>query len=199
MRAFVAAFFRAGEGTGAAGANRPDFPYSAGMSLSLSDLTRTTFVGGLGAAAEKHAGDEPVAISELLEARLVADMFTFAQQIHAATDTARRATDRLGGAEPGSLPDPEVSVAGLTQRIEATIEHLMAVDAAAIDAATDRAMKVDLGTGPMDFTGRSYALGFALPNFLFHVATAYDIMRHRGVRLGKVDYIVPFVGACHRG
>lgn len=174
------------------------------MSLPLSDLTRTTFVGGLGTlravlvAARKYAKGESIDVSELLDERLAPDMFTFVQQVQAASDTARRVTDRLSGAEPSSWPDPERTVEGLIERIDATIEHVKAADAATIDAAADREMSIDLGEGPMDFTGRSYVLGFALPNFLFHVTTGYDIMRQEGVRLGKRDYIAPFVAACDR-
>jgi len=171
------------------------------MSLTLSDVVRTTFVGGLGTlnsvleAAAKHGGGDPEAANALLEARLIDDMFTLAQQVQAATDTARRVTDRLAGRDASRREDPERSIDALRERIAQTIEHVRAGDAAAIDARTDQAMTIDLGGGPMEFTGRSYALGFAIPNFLFHVATAYDILRHRGVQLGKVDYVRPFVGA----
>lgn len=174
------------------------------MSLSLSDLTTTTFIGGLGTLralleqAESHATAESIDIAELLEARLAPDMFTLMQQIQAATDTARRVTDRLAGAEASSKPDPEATVAALIARVDETVSHVAAGDAAKIDANTDVEMSIDLGAGPMQFTGRSYALGFALPNFLFHVTTAYDILRARGLSLGKIAYVMPFMAACSR-
>jgi hypothetical protein len=169
------------------------------MSVALSDLTKATFLGGLGTlqsvidAAEKHADGD--AVADLLKARLVDDMFDFVQQVQAATDTARRVTDRLAEREPTGMPDPERTLEALRERIAQTIAHIQAADEAAIDTAVDRVMTIDLGAGPMKFTGRSYFLGFAMPNFLFHVTTAYDILRHRGVELGKVDFIRPFVGA----
>lgn len=171
------------------------------MTLSLSDVVRTTFLGGLGElgalldAAQALAGETSVDVAELLEARLADDMFTFAKQIQSATDTARRVTDRLAGTEASSRPDPEPTLAGLKARIDETIAHVRAADAAAVDASVDRAMKIDLGAGEMDFTGRSYALGFALPNFTFHVVTAYGILRHRGAPLGKVGFITPYMRA----
>lgn len=175
------------------------------MSSTLSDFMCATFTGGLGTlravleAAESHATANSLAIAELLESRLAPDMFSFAQQIQAATDTSRRVTDRLSGADASSLPDPEPSIAALTERVDATLARVAAADRAKIDATADRAMTIDLGAGPMPFTGRSYVLGFGVPNFLFHVATAYDILRQQGAPLGKVIYITPFVAACARG
>lgn len=174
------------------------------MSLTLSDYVCTTFVGGLATlqslldAAESHANAKSVAVTGLLEARLADDMFSFTQQVQTATDNARRVTDRLRGAEPSSMPDPQPSIAGLTQRVSETREHVLAADRAAIDATTERTMKVELGPGLMDFTGRSYVLGFGVPNFLFHVTTAYDILRQQGVKLDKATYIKPFMVACSR-
>lgn len=172
--------------------------------MTLSDFVCTSFLGGLGTlrtvleAAQKHAEAEAIPITELLEARLSPDMFTFTQQIQAATDTTRRITDRLSGLDASSMPDPEASVAALMERIDATIERVKSADTAKIDAMADVELSIDLGAGPMPFTGRSLALGFAVPNVLFHAATAYDIMRHRGVALGKVMYIMPFMAACGR-
>jgi hypothetical protein len=119
-------------------------------------------------------------------------MFTFTEQIQAATDTARRGTDRLADKEATSADDPAATIDGLSERVKATIEHVSACDRPAIDASLDRKFKVNMGV-ELDFTGRTYALGFALPNFLFHVTTAYDILRHKGVELGKREYIAPFL------
>ncbi|MGD8863458.1 MAG: DUF1993 domain-containing protein [Myxococcales bacterium] len=172
---------------------------------TLSDFTSTSFLGGLGTlralldAADKHAEGESIPVTDLLGARLRDDMFDFKQQVQAATDSARRITDRLSGAEASSRPDPEPTVAALLARIDETIEHVKSADASKIDENADVELSVDLGAGPMTFTGRSLALGFAVPNVLFHVTTAYDILRHRGVSLGKVMYVMPFMSACARG
>ncbi|MDH5670693.1 MAG: DUF1993 domain-containing protein [Myxococcales bacterium] len=172
--------------------------------MTLSDVLCTNMLGGLGTlrsvieAAQKHAEANSIPIEELLEGRLAPDMFTFGQQVQAATDTARRITDRLSGAEASSMPDPGTSASDLLERIDQTLEHIKAADTARIDATADAELKIDLGAGPMQFTGRSLVFGFAVPNVLFHVTTAYDILRHKGVPLGKVMYVTPFVFACNR-
>ena len=171
------------------------------MTIPFSDVVRSTFLGGLGelstllAEVEARAADGASDADALLNARLYDDMFTFAQQIQSATDTARRVTDRLAGGEPSSRPDPETTVAALKARIDETIAHVTAADAAALDASVERVMEVNLGQGPMSFTGRAYVLGFAIPNLLFHVTTAYGILRSQGSPLGKARYIVPFMQA----
>jgi hypothetical protein len=173
------------------------------MTLPLSDVLCTTFTGGLGTlrsvleAVDKHAAGDAAMVAQILQGRLAPDMFTFAQQVQAATDSARRVTDRLSGGEPSSMPDPESTIAALIERVGHSVERVAAADRAAIDATTDREMTIDLGVGPMKFTGRSYVLGFALPNFLFHVTTAYAILRHQGAPLGKALYVMPFGMACN--
>jgi len=166
--------------------------------MNLSDIVVPTFVGGLGTLATvleraaQHAEAEKLEVGSLLDARLYDDMFTFSQQIQAATDTARRVGQRLAGAEPGSKPDPERTFAALRARVSETLELVRGLDRAAIDERQDVSFTVNLGQ-EMTFTGRSYTLTFGVPNFLFHVAMAYALMRHRGVQLGKVDYIAPFM------
>jgi len=168
------------------------------MSLNLSDIVVPTFVGGLGTLrtvldrAAQHAEAEKLDVDSLLDARLYDDMFTFSQQIQAATDTARRVGQRLAGAEPSSMPDPERTFAALGERVGETLEQVRGLDKAAIDEREDVSFTVNLGM-ELTFTGRSYALTFGVPNFLFHVSMAYALMRHRGVQLGKVDYIAPFM------
>ena len=170
------------------------------MSLNLSDIVVPTFVGGLGTLqtvldhAAKYAEAEALEASALLDARLYGDMFSFTQQVQAATDTARRVTERLMNVEPSSQPDPQSSFEALGARVAQTLEQVQRADRAAIDARLDETFTVNLGQ-EMSFTGRSYALTFAVPNFLFHVSMAYGIMRHKGVALGKVDYIAPFMRA----
>ena len=170
------------------------------MSLNLSDIAVPTFLGGLGTLntvldrAAKHAKAEGMDAAALLDARLRDDMFTFAQQIQAATDTARRVTERLAGKEPSSQPDPEDSLESLVARVSETIALVKGTDRTVIDQRQDESFTVNLGQD-MTFTGRSYTLTFAVPNFLFHVTMAYGIMRHVGVELGKVDYIAPFMRA----
>jgi hypothetical protein len=168
------------------------------MSLNLSEIVVPTFVGGLGTLktvlerAAEHAEAKKLDVSSLLQARLYDDMYTFTQQIQAATDTARRVGQRLAGVEPSSMPDPEGTFAALGARVQETLALVREFDPAAIDERQDVSFMVNLGMD-LTFTGRSYALTFAVPNFLFHVSMAYGLMRHRGVQLGKVDYIAPFM------
>jgi len=170
------------------------------MSLSLSEVVVPALVGGMGTLqtvlrrASAHAEAGALDPEALLGARLRDDMFDFVQQVQAATDTARRGSARLAGVEPSSLPDPERSFDALLERVQRTIEAVKGVDRGAIDRRQEESFVVDLGQ-EMTFTGRSYALGFAVPNCLFHVSMAYGIMRQQGVALGKIEYIAPFMSA----
>lgn len=170
------------------------------MSLSIHEISAATFTGGLLTLrslldkAVAHAAANGVEVSALLGARLRPDMFDFTKQIYAATDVVRRGLDRLADVEVTSVADDETTVDELRARIDATLAGLKERDAAAIDASQDR--KFDVAFGPdltVPFTGRSFLLGYCVPNFLFHVTTAYDILRSQGVELGKVDYLRPFV------
>jgi hypothetical protein len=168
------------------------------MSIPLSDIVVPAFVGGLATLrtvldrAAKHADAEKLEVGALLQARLYGDMFTFTQQIQAATDTARRVTERLTGAEPTSKPDPDGSFDALVARVGETTETIQSADRAAIDERQEQSFTVNFGQ-EMTFTGHSYTLTFGVPNFLFHVSMAYAIMRHNGVELGKIDYLAPFI------
>lgn len=168
------------------------------MSLSLYDVTVPTLVGALttlkgilGKAAE-HAEANKIEPSALLHARLFPDMFSFTRQIQVATDLARRGVARLAGDEPESTEDKETTFAELIARVDATIEVVKAADKAPINGGENREFTLDLGQ-TVQFTGRSYVLTFLFPNVLFHATTAYNILRHNGVQLGKRDFIAPFI------
>jgi len=172
------------------------------MSISLSEVAVPTFTAGLNTLlaiidkASSHAQDKGLDPHDLLDARLCPDMFSFTRQIQAASDTARRGIDRVVGVEPASVADNESSFDELRTRVKNSLAHVGQVDRAAVDASEDRKFSVPLGKeAKLDCTGRSYLLGFALPNFLFHVTTAYDILRHHGVELGKRDFLTSFVEA----
>ncbi|GAB4568499.1 MAG: DUF1993 family protein [Haliangiales bacterium] len=168
------------------------------MSLSLYDITVPPLVSSLGSLkvvvdkGAAHVEAKELDPRALLDARLYPDMFPFLRQIQVVSDVSRRGLDRLAGKEPSSTPDDETSFAELGARITATIEHIKGADRAAIDAAEDREIKIDLGQ-PMTFTGRRYVQTFMMPNIMFHLTTAYNILRHNGVELGKRDYLTPFV------
>ncbi|MFN3199946.1 MAG: DUF1993 family protein [Bradymonadia bacterium] len=170
------------------------------MSVSIYDLTVPFFISGLSTLkgvlqkAESYATEGNIEPGVLLNARLFPDMFPLVRQVWACTDTARRGTQRVAGLEPSSVEDNETSFEELYARIDSTIATLKEIDVALFEEAETRAFTMNLGQ-EMHFTGRSFVLGFAQPNFLFHVATAYNILRHNGVQIGKRDFIAPFMMA----
>ncbi|MDB5510734.1 MAG: hypothetical protein JWR08_217 [Enterovirga sp.] len=116
-------------------------------------------------------------------------MLPLAGQVQRASDTAKRAAALLGGVPRLSLPDTERTFDDLQARIAATVAFIRSVPRQAIEGREDAEVTLRTGRGSFRFTGRSYALDFALPNFFFHVTTAYGILRHRGVPLEKPDYL----------
>ena len=165
------------------------------MAISLYDVTVPVFLRGLGtlsAVLEKgraHADAEEIPEVELVNARLAPDMLTLAGQVQRASDTAKFACVRIGGVENLRFADEEASFAELQDRLARTRDFLEAVPRAAIDEKAGGTISASIGRHPVTIGAVDYALQFALPNFYFHLATAYDILRHRGVALGKMDYI----------
>jgi len=128
--------------------------------------------------------------SAVLNARLFPDMFPLARQVRAATDHAVNATARLAGVEPPASGNTEASFAELKQRVEKAIAFIKDFNAAQIDGSEEKAIKITFPSGATrDFTGQSLLLNNSLPNFYFHCTTAYDILRHCGVELGKRDFM----------
>jgi hypothetical protein len=121
--------------------------------------------------------------------RLIADMFPLSRQVQIACDTAKGAVARLAALDIPKHEDTEQTFAELKQRIAKTIDFILSVPAEKIDGSEDRQVTLRLGGRDVTFTGIQYLLGFAHPNFYFHVTTAYDILRANGVELGKRDYI----------
>jgi hypothetical protein len=139
------------------------------------------------AVAQAKAEDKP--LSALLEARLAPDMHPFTRQIQIASDSAKGAAARLSGVEAPAMPDTETTFPELQQRIAKTIDFLKSISASKLAGAEDREIVMKFPQGEMKFTGRDYLTGFALPNFLFHVTTAYDLLRHKGITIGKMDFL----------
>lgn len=165
------------------------------MSLSLYDITIPVFTHGLktlSANLEKgrvFASANGMAHGDIISARLFPDMMPLSAQIQRASDTVRFVAVRVAQAEPKKMPDYEETFDELKGRIKATIEYLNAVKAESMAGREDAPVVLKFGDRQLDFTSTSYILQFALPNFYFHVTTAYAILRHKGVPLGKVDYI----------
>lgn len=140
--------------------------------------------------AREHADANSIAHDELLTARLAPDMLPLTNQIQIATDTARGVAVRVGGVEPKPMADTEKAFDELQARIAATVDYLKAVPASAFDGKEANPVTLKMRSGEVPFpSGDAYALGFALPNFWFHATTAYDILRHKGVALGKRDFL----------
>ncbi|WP_369931058.1 DUF1993 family protein [Xanthomonas sp. NCPPB 2632] len=161
------------------------------MSISLYDATVPVFARGLRVLSDLLAKAEahPTDASALLEGRLAPDMLTLTGQIQRASDTAKFAVARLSEAQAPSFEDNEASVADLRKRLDATAAWIGSVDRDAIEAGSSRTIARTFRDTEYTFTGQSYVLTFALPNFFFHVTTAYDILRHQGLPIGKLDYL----------
>lgn len=165
------------------------------MALTMYSVSVPAYIRGFAVLttlidkAERFAEEKKINPAVLVNARLAPDMLALAGQIQRASDTAKATIGRLTTLEVPKFPDEEVTLADLRQRIAKTVEFLESVDAAALDGA--EAKDVDLSAGSLKVTlsGEEYVQKFALPNFYFHVTTAYDILRHNGVPLGKLTYI----------
>ena len=168
------------------------------MAIELYDLTVPVLLRGLerlSALLEKgeaHAAAQGIPPEELIDARLAPDMLTLAGQVQRATDTAKFAAVRIGGVENVPFPDEERSFAELQHRIARTRAFLEAVPRSAIDGKAGQTISPRIGRQEVTLQVSDYALQFALPNFFFHLATAYGLLRMKGVGLGKMDYIGPF-------
>lgn len=141
------------------------------------------------AKAQAHAVAKKIDPAVLLAARLFPDMLPLAKQVQIASDHAKGAVARLAGVEVPRFEDDEQSFEELQARLARTIAFVESFSAGQIDGSEEREIALKIGGREMTFKGMPYLLGFALPNFYFHVVTAYDILRHSGVEIGKRDYI----------
>lgn len=161
------------------------------MSFGIYDASVPIFVNSLTdmrAWLDKAADEKGEAV--LLEARLAPDMRPLPAQYQMASDSAKNALARLTGTEAPSMPDTEKSFAELKERCDRTIGYLQGFDASALDGRADREVVIRFPNGlGYRFLGGQYLAGFALPNFFFHVTTAYAILRSAGVSLGKPDFL----------
>ena len=168
------------------------------MPVTMSQLTIPAFVQGLEALAatldkaEAHAAARKIDEAALLQARLFPDMYPFVRQVQIAADFAKGAVARLSGAEPPSYPDTEASFAALKQRVARTLDYIRSIAPEAIDGSEARTVSLKGGQQTLTFAGEPYVLSFVLPNFYFHLTTAYDLLRHNGVELGKRDFVGAF-------
>jgi len=139
--------------------------------------------------AAAHFAGAAIAEADWMSASLAPDMLPFPRQIQMASDAARGLAARLSGVPIPPMPDEENSVAELRDRIAKTIAYLDSVPASAIDGREAEAVLVKIPKGEIRFTAAGYVRDFGLPNFFFHIVTAYGILRHRGAPIGKLDYL----------
>ncbi len=165
------------------------------MSLSLYEVSIPVYLrllNNLAAMLEKaeaHVTGTGGDITKLAEARLAPDMRAFISQIQMTTDGAKGGAARLAGIEIPSFPDDETTIAQAKERVAKTIAFVQTVTPEQVNGREEETVVLTFPNGSMTFTGRDFLLNFSLPNFMFHVVTAYGLMRQFGVPLGKMDYL----------
>src|SRR3954463_2966031 len=163
--------------------------------ISMSQASAPRFVhmlrslAALFDKAQAHCEAKKIDPLALTQFRLYPDMFPLARQVQVACDTAKGAVARLAGVEIPKHEDVEQTFAELKARIAKTIDFIESVRPERIDGSEDKEIVLPMRSGERRYKGMQYLLGFAYPNFYFHVTTAYNILRHNGVDIGKQDFI----------
>jgi len=159
--------------------------------LAIAPLLRSLKnIDSIVSKAEAHlAADSNIEESTLVQARLFPNMRPFVYQIRVMTDTAKGAAARLSGTTLPSWADDEATFAEVHQRIGKAITFLSGFKASDFDGSEERAIELKLGPRTVNFVGKDYIANFVLPNFYFHLVTAYNILRASGVDIGKRDYL----------
>lgn len=171
--------------------NPPEPP----MSFTIRDASIPVFKRGLRTLdhlltrAEAHAAANNLDINALLNGKLAPDMFDFKRQVQIASDHAKGGAGHLAGVTLPKFPDVETTVAELRVRIAATSDFIDGIDPALYANAESRDIKLVYPWATYEFTGEKFITYWALPNFFFHVTTAYNILRHAGVPVGKADFL----------
>lgn len=165
------------------------------MSVSMYEIAVPSFnkhlhaLDGIIDKAMAYADARKIEHVTLLTARLYPDMFNFTRQVQASCDFAKAATARLARREVPVHPDTETTFAELKERIAKTLAFLAQVGAEEMTGAEELALTIKVGPNDMNFSGKDYLIHFALPNFYFHCTTAYAILRHNGLDIGKRDFM----------
>ena len=163
--------------------------------MSLHAVVVPTFLqtlkglSGILSKAEAHCEAKKIAPEALLTARLFPDMYPLTRQVQSAGDFAAKSCARLAGADVPTYPDGEKTFAELQKRIETATAYVRGFTEKQFEGAATREITITAGTRTLNFNGASFLASFALPNFFFHATTAYDILRHNGVEVGKRDFL----------
>ncbi len=153
------------------------------LARMLENLAHVLKVG------EAHAAENGIAADEYLQARLSPDMYPLVKQVQVATDMAKGCGGRLAGAEIPRFEDNETSFAQLQDRIARAVAFLKGLEPAAFQGAEDKSVTLKFPNAEFTFNGKDYVNNFAVPNTYFHITMAYAILRHKGVPLGKPDFM----------
>lgn len=163
--------------------------YSMSQNLIPICLIELNALSGVLDKAAAHAAAKKVDPSVLLGWRLAPDMFAFTRQVQVACDQAKNGASRLAGIEPPKFEDAETTIDQLKERIARTLAHVKSLDAAAIDASSERDIVFPLGPKKAKMKGADYLNHFVLPNFFFHLTATYAIARNFGTDLAKRDFL----------
>jgi uncharacterized protein len=166
------------------------------MSISMHSASAPVFVKMLGNVlgwldkAEAHAAARKFDAANYLGLRLAPDMLPLTRQVQIASDSAKGAMARLAGVDAPKWEDNEATLPEVRARIRKTIDYVQGFSAAQIDGSEGREITIPRRSGePLKFSGETFLKHYALPNFFFHVTTAYALLRHAGVEVGKSDYL----------
>jgi hypothetical protein len=168
------------------------------MTMSMYQASAPIFTQMLSALsgqlekAAAHAAAKKIDPNALLTARLYPDMFPFTRQVQVSADFGKNTMARLAGVEAPKFPDTEASFDELKARVAKTVDYVKTFTPGQIDGSEEREITLPMGGNPVTFKGQRYLINFALPNFFFHLTTAYAILRHNGVEVGKRDFLGTF-------
>jgi len=160
--------------------------YQAAVPPLMRSLDNLAAILEKGAA---HADAKKIDPAVLINSRLYPDMFPLGRQIQIASDVARRGVARLAGSEAPKFEDNETTFPELIDRLQKTIAYLKTLTPEQIDGSEEKSIALPVGDNTMMFEGLPYLLYFIFPNVYFHATTAYNILRHSGVELGKLDFL----------
>lgn len=160
--------------------------YTASIPLFQRALRNLDAILAKGQAHAQAAGYDPLVLTR---ARLFPDMLPLTAQVFIAGDTCKGAAARLAGREIPAYADVETSFEELSARVRKTLEFLGEIRPEELEGSETRPIVLKLRTRTLEFNGQDYLHQFVLPNLYFHVTTAYDILRHNGVTLGKADFL----------
>ncbi|WP_373529286.1 DUF1993 family protein [Nostoc sp.] len=160
--------------------------YQASIPVLIRTLNNLVAILEKGA---KYAETKKIDPSVLINSRLSPDMFPLSKQVQIASDIANRGAARLAEVEAPKFEDNENTFPQLIDRIQKTIAHLNTFKPEQIDGSEEKTVTLQMRDNTLSFQGMPYLLYFVLPNVYFHVTTAYDILRHCGVEVGKQDFL----------